>query len=439
MSNDLAVASGYKYRHLLGITLVVAAATSQLACGGSKASSTPAAPPVTQASGQVGTAAATITVPGTATLQTRVDTLPAGQTVTVAAVTAPVPTPKPVVSKVVEFTPHGIQFASPVTISLNYASGYDPARLSVLRLPSPAATTWELVGGVTFSGGLARLESTTFSYYAVVDGYTCTPVNDSVACSASCECCGGATCVDLATDQHNCGACGNDCGSDAFCASGGTCVPLATTDLCDNSSAYAVMGEVPADLVYVDPKQTLDGIMGADFASAFAAQCGVTPVTVSQAQTGILDPCTDAPLIHGANTILLVGGGFGQRLARYLDRTLAPISMDYSSVTGFTFKSRAGNTVASFADTRTPTHDYFIVALDRSDRGALIVQVWGLGWEGTPAGVWYFKNQLLPEFAGGTRTWQRYRIVEWTKNPATPSGTYNYAVDTFSVLVQDTQ
>jgi len=46
-------------------------------------------------------------------------------------------------------------------------------------------------------------------------------------------------------------------------------------------------------------------------------------------------------------------------------------------------------------------------------RGALVFYVYGMGWEGTPAAVWYFNNRLLPELASGSRTWQRYLIVEW--------------------------
>lgn len=44
-------------------------------------------------------------------------------------------------------------------------------------------------------------------------------------CTTGLKCCGGTSCVDVATDPHNCGICGNDCGT-------GTCASSACTGGC---------------------------------------------------------------------------------------------------------------------------------------------------------------------------------------------------------------
>ncbi len=49
-----------------------------------------------------------------------------------------------------------------------------------------------------------------------------TPTLSLIAALACPTSCGGTTCVDLATDPSNCGACGNSCGVGGFCV-GGTC------------------------------------------------------------------------------------------------------------------------------------------------------------------------------------------------------------------------
>ncbi|MHB8876630.1 MAG: hypothetical protein ACYC8T_23285, partial [Myxococcaceae bacterium] len=268
-----------------------------------------------------------------------------------------------------------------------------------------------------------------------VNGYQCQPVNDAIACNAGCQCCGGAACVDLGSDPNHCGACNNACGPAAFCASGGTCVAIAQTNFCENQSLYVIQGELPATLVEISAEQKADGISAAALAADIGGRCGLTPVTVSQAELGVLDPCTGAPLLKGGNTVLLVGGAFSQRLASYLE-PLGPVSASFDAATDwYTFTSRGGAKLASFPGTSlSPSHDYFVISLTAdSARGALVFQVYGTGWEGTPAAAWYFRNRLLPEIAAGTRSWQRYLVVEWTDDGDGAKG----PGDTFSVRARD--
>jgi hypothetical protein len=318
---------------------------------------------------------------------------------------APPPTP---VSEILTLTPHGTQFAVPAQIALHFQSDAPTASLHVMRLSDPTDPTWEPVGGVSFSDGVANFESTTFSYYAVVQGVTCKP--------------------QPAKTTSSCGK----CAAGTFCSSAGTCVALATSKLCENKSLYVINGQLPADLVWIDEKQTTDPASAQLIATTLASACSQTPTTVSQATTGILDPCNDAPLLGEGTTFLLVGGSFGQRLARYLDGGPAPITSSYNDTTKtFNFVNRGGQTVASSPITLNESHDLFTVQLVKDPlRGALVIYVAGLGWEGTPAATWYFNNVLYPQIAAGTRTWQEYIVVEWADDG---DGIKN-AGDTFKVL-----
>ncbi|HZZ84799.1 MAG TPA: hypothetical protein VFE30_09700 [Anaeromyxobacteraceae bacterium] len=425
---------------------VAAGALLAAGCGSSKTNST-----LQTAVAMIGPAPSRVDLPGLASLQVPAGAVSTATSVTLALGKPAAAIPTGAVSKVISLTPHGTQFAAPVTINIAYPATTDPTNLAVLRLPDDGDGPWTQVGGATFSvmaldpnnpstlTGVASFESMTFSNYVVVGGHSCKATSTQTACTSSCQCCGTAYCVDLATDPHNCGACGNDCGSTGFCAAGGHCVPLATATICENPSTYVMQGALPP-LSIVDPKQTLDGIMETNLAAALAGQCStlgapLTITTVNQAQTGILDPCTGAPLITAGNTILLVGGSWGQRLAAYLAGSGAPLVLNVTS-NSYVFKSRAGTTLASFLGSQalTSSHDYFVVSLESDPgRGALVLQVWGVGWEGTPAAIWYFTNRVVPQILAGTRTWKSYQLVEWTDN----GNGIKDAGDTWNVIAQD--
>jgi hypothetical protein len=65
----------------------------------------------------------------------------------------------------IAFTPHGTTFKAAVTLTLPYSSSSD--KLAVLRLDDEDDTSWELVDGGSYANGLAKVEVTTFSIYAV--------------------------------------------------------------------------------------------------------------------------------------------------------------------------------------------------------------------------------------------------------------------------------
>lgn len=391
---------------------------------------------VNQRGGVVGTG-------GQATVQIGAGALDKQIVVAVGPSAAPSPMPTATASKVIELTPHGTTFTLPAHVDIKYDPKVPASRLRVLRLADEKATEWKPVGGAQFTKGVASFETTTFSYYAVADGYVCNPVDDSVACSASCTCCGGASCVDLATSPANCGACGNACGAGTFC-SGSACLPVASATLCENPTLASVLGEV-IDLSGANPAETADSDSTAQITAALVSGCGsrikaVLP-PVQQAQAGVLDPCTDAPLTFKAGTTLLaVGGNSTQRLVRYLEGEQAPIRLmpdpdQVNNPTRSRLVTASGQLLADFgAADLDGGHDYFVLSLvPDKQRGALVLNVYGIYQPGTLAATWYFTQRVLPEMLAGNRTFSNYLLVQWTDDGDKVPG----ASDTFKVLAQD--
>ena len=192
-------------------------------------------------------------------------------------------------------------------------------------------------------------------------------------------------------------------------------------------------GQLPS-LRVVAPEQTADTTHANAIAASIGQACGLSATFVSQATSGVLDACTDAPLQWSGTTLLMVGGNWSQRLARGLERSaIAPVVLSTdTAATTYTFRSAAGTQLAQFPSSALgPRHDYFVIALyPDPQRGALLLHVYGVGWEGTPAAAWYFLNVLQPAVRAGTRTWPRHMLVEWTDNGDGVKG----AADTFRIL-----
>lgn len=412
---------------------VVAGALLALGCSPVGGEGPSGAPPV---EGVLGPAGGTLELTQVGSVVVGAGSLTAPVAVRAAVVEAPAPLPGPAASPVLELTPHGTTFSIPARVSLRYASTAPASSLRVLRLADAADTTWEPVGGVRFSGGVATFDTVGFSYYVVLEGGSCELVATPTACSADCECCGTSACVNVATDAANCGGCGVACDANSYCASGSTCRRAGPASLCANRQLYVVRGQIP-DLTVVNPEQTTDGLYADRLAAAIAGACeGVTVRTVFQAEPGLLDPCTDAPLVGGGTTLLVTGGTFSQRIARYLEASVAPVVQEVSEDNSqYTYFTRSGQRLVSFPRaTLTDSHDYFVLAFERDPaHGAHVFQVFGEGWEGTPAATWYFEHRVLPAIVAGTIDWQDYIFVEWTDDGDGLKG----EGDRFSILAQD--
>lgn len=400
-------------------------------CSGAAKGSSGAATAETSATAQIGSGGGELTLPGMATVQIAAGALSTQTGLTAAEVQPPLALPGNALGPVIEVSPHEVGLAIPARVTLTFNGSAEG--LAVLHLGDTSGV-WEQVGGASFIAGQATFDTPTFGFFVVASAYTCTPVA-LTSCTSTCTCCGGTSCVNLQSDADNCGACGVTCGSGTFC-SAGACVPTGPAAFCANPNLTVVRGALPT-LSVVNAEQTTDNTSASTIASAISHSCtGMTVTTVDQSKLGLLDPCTDAPLVGGGTTLLVVGGDWSQRLARWGARTVGPAYMVHddrqqSSV----FNSRAGTALMRFKDnTLTPHHDYFVISTEQDPvRGALVVQVFGAGWQGTPAAVWYFQNQLLPALAAGTATWHSYVFVEWTDNGDGKIG----ATDTFRVIASD--
>ncbi|NMO14262.1 hypothetical protein HPC49_17650 [Pyxidicoccus fallax] len=352
----------------------------------------------------------TVSLTGQATLQVAAGALTEETQVTLAVTEAPVAPPGTQMSQVLELTPHGTRFETPARVTLRYTGNAPPGRLAVLRLADAESNTWEPVGGARFSGGTATFDTTTFSYYVVTDGFACEP------------------------QQTPANACGSACGGDEYCASDARCRRMLPSELCGNTSLYVMHGELP-DLSGVAPADTEDARSGNLIAEALGTWCGVTPTPLNQAEKGILDACTDAPLLGSGNTLVLAGSGYAQRLGRFVVQDASPLLLGSGSTSGtLRFSKRDGTVLAEFPSSRVnPTNDYFTYHLMTMPGGALVLQVYGIGWEGTPAGVWHFIHRALPDIQAGTATWSSYQLYEWTDDGDGQKG----PGDTYRLIAQE--
>ena len=87
------------------------------------------------------------------------------------------------------FTPHGQEFAEPVTITIPYDD--DAESLTILTLENDEDTDWEALEGGTFEDGLATFEVDHFSFYGVGYEVDCLGIPDGDAEYDECGVCDG--------------------------------------------------------------------------------------------------------------------------------------------------------------------------------------------------------------------------------------------------------
>jgi hypothetical protein len=160
------------YNVLRSVLLVAAAAAAPLACSDDAApaegDSDDTGTIIGADGGEASGDGATVTVPAGALA----DDIEIGvEEVMASALSATLPASTTLSGPIIAFTPHGTEFSEPATIELPYVG----AANTVLRLDNESDTTWEVVAGAVFTGGIASFESTTFSLYAAAqEGEACT-------------------------------------------------------------------------------------------------------------------------------------------------------------------------------------------------------------------------------------------------------------------------
>jgi hypothetical protein len=228
-------------------------------------------------------------------------------------------------------------------------------------------------------------------------------------------------CVDVQRDIQNCGFCGNACASNAFC-NGTQCLPVAFQNICSDPSAT----------VLVDAT-TVDGDAGVQIASILLdGGCATAPAVrfvTDAVDAGVLDS-SGKPLVGGSELLIAAGGPFVQPVVYYLEQGASPV-FHTGTATDHVLILRAdgGVLVDAGVSTLGASHDFFVLELVREPtNGSLTLVAYGFAGPGTPAGVWYLGNVVLPDASTYPQTWF---VVEWTdtNNDGIPN-----AGDTFGLI-----
>lgn len=231
---------------------------------------------------------------------------------------------------------------------------------------------------------------------------------EGTECGEGGTCC-AARCVDLARDIGNCGACASvrpraACSDTEFC--GVTeCLPVSLANVCSTPRVALIRGSLRPD-----------DLSGDVVAQALGA-CPTPPARreISQDEPGVTNAQTGQPVGGPGELVVVAGGPFGQRLARYLeDNGIAPVSHQFVEGARYELhRSRDGEVLASMAlADNTSTHDFALIELARdSQSGTLALVVSGFKAEGTAAAAWYFANTMLP---GLSSFEESFYIYEWT-------------------------
>ena len=131
------------------------------------------------------------------------------------------------------FTPHGTQFAKPVTVKIPYTG----SGTFVARLDNESDTTWEIVPGATFSNGVATFQ---MSHFSVLGVFNC---GGNTSCCTPYASCSEALTADV---WDFCGpAIPDGCGATMDCSADSNCSPeagMATKCMWVVDSAYPAGG-----------------------------------------------------------------------------------------------------------------------------------------------------------------------------------------------------
>src|SRR5688572_3475055 len=155
---------------------ILIATVSLTACGGgggSDGGGNPGSPPgggTPPPSSGIGSAGGTVTGPNGSSV-----VVPAGALSTNISISVeqssqgapPLPAGMTSAGEMFALTPHGTQFAAPVTITIPYDSSATNGATPVLYKTN-AQNQWELVSGATFAAGVATAQISSFSYTQVV-------------------------------------------------------------------------------------------------------------------------------------------------------------------------------------------------------------------------------------------------------------------------------
>ncbi len=270
-----------------------------------------------------------------------------------------------------------------------------------------------------------------------------------VTCGAGQSCCGGS-CTGLNTDIH-CGACGITCGAGQTCCNG-TCTPLGTLqncggcgqacapgDFCDGNTChtptYPNFCQNPTVWVLYDGV-AIDQAAANVMASTITQWCPASVNVYYGQQTNpqLVDQTTGKPLTGNGSTLILAGGPWPNKPVKWLEMT-QQVTRVYFSQDGvnYYFKRRSDGVAVSqmTGATCSPHADQFLVHLVTDPAtGVLSLIGYGAcpGGYGTQAAGWYYANVMLPNRQSYPDSWY---VIGWTDGNGDAVAN---AADTFTIL-----
>lgn len=243
-----------------------------------------------------------------------------------------------------------------------------------------------------------------------------TACTGAASCPTGWDCCGGR-CTNPALDPGHCGACGTSCATAQLCGAG-HCLAPTLGSLC----------QVGAPLVLPDA-YAADNAASRSMAVALGTACGTSPVLDRVLSgSGVLDPLTGEPLLLGA-VLVAGGGGFGQPVVGWLEAHASARVLGTQSGSDTQYRRADGSLVISMPmSSLGPSHDVFVVQVQRAPGGAVVLGAYGAFAVGTSAAAWYFAHTLAPQLPGLATAWV---VVDWadTSRDLQPG-----AGDTFTVV-----
>jgi hypothetical protein len=146
-----------------------------------------------------------------------------------------------------------------------------------------------------------------------------------------------------------------------------------------------------------------------------------TLVTVTQAESGVMNPVTGQPVGGSGNLVVMLGGTYYQHMIRYLeDSALTRAYNKYDTNARFFVRGLGGAADSMIVEDSAnelsepnASRGYFLIesVVDPASH-TWALEIYGLGAQGTRAGAWFFSNQVIKNLSTFPKQYYIYKWVD---------------------------